>query len=209
MARKDLTGKRFDHLVVIEYAGLQGKSAMWRCKCDCGNEHIVRGNNLTAGAVRSCGCILKDNAYKHGASRTRLYRIWYGIIRRTEDSSRKEFKDYGALGIRMCPEWRNSFETFQCWAMSNGYNDELSIDRIDANGDYEPSNCRWATKTEQECNKRTTKMITVEGVSRSPAEWSQISGIPAYQIRRRIARGWDGKRAVFEPLDSAHQHKQL
>ncbi len=203
---KDLIGLRFGSLVVTEFAGKQGNFAMWRCRCDCGNEHIARGANLTSGQIKSCGCVAKRNATKHGESRTRLYRIWYGIIRRTEDSSRKEYKDYGALGVRMCKEWRESYEAFRDWAQNNGYNDTLSIDRIESTGNYEPGNCRWVTKSVQESNKRTTHLICVNGVSMSPAEWSKVSGIPAYQIRRRKASGWDDYRAVYEPLDINRQH---
>lgn len=203
---KDLIGQRFGKLVVTEFAGKQGNFAMWLCRCDCGNEHIARGTNLTSGQIKSCGCIAKGNAFKHGESRTRLYRIWYGIIRRTEDSSRKEYKDYGALGIRMCSEWRGSYEAFRDWAMNSGYDDTLSIDRIESTGNYEPTNCRWVTKSVQERNKRTTRLLCINGVSRTPAEWSKISGIPAYQIRRRKSNGWDDYKAVYEPLDTKHQH---
>jgi len=203
---KDLKGQKFSLLQVIEYAGKQGDYAMWRCRCDCGNEKVVRGANLTTGQVRSCGCLKKRNNLKHGESTTRIYRIWYGIIRRTEDSSRKEYKDYGALGIRMCQEWRDSYEAFRNWAISNGYNDTLSIDRIDASGDYEPINCRWTNKSGQERNKKNTRYLTIDGVSKTPVEWSEVSGIPEYQIRKRSARGWSDKEAVFKPLDPSHQH---
>ncbi len=203
---KDLTGQRFGNLVVLEFAGKQGNFAMWKCRCDCGNEHIARGSNLLSGQIKSCGCGAKRNSLKHGESRTRLYRIWYGIIRRTEDCSRKEYKDYGALGVRMCDEWRESYEAFRAWALANGYDDTLSIDRIESNGNYEPSNCRWATKSTQENNKRATHLLSIGGVSKTPAEWSKISGIPAYQIRRRKAKGWDDQRAVYEPLDVKRQH---
>lgn len=203
---KDLTGQRFGKLVVQEFAGKQGNFAMWKCQCDCGKEHMARGANLLSGQIKSCGCGARQNGLKHGDSKTRLYRIWYGIIRRTEDSSRKEYKDYGARGVRMCKEWRESYESFRAWALSNGYNDTLSIDRIASDGNYEPGNCRWATKSDQENNKRSTHLLSIDGVSKTPAEWSKISGIPASRIRRRKAKGWDDRRAVFEPLDVKRQH---
>lgn len=206
MAIKNLKGQRFGHLEVLEFAGLQNRFAMWRCRCDCGKEKVVRGANLIAGQVKSCGCLTKQNGFIHGGSRTRLYKIWYGIIRRTEDNTREDFTRYGAKGIRMCCEWRDSFVAFRDWALENGYNDSLSIDRIDNLGNYEPSNCRWVSKSAQENNKRETKLLTIDGVSKTPAEWERVSGIPASRIRRRKSAGWDDRRAVFEPLDAEHQH---
>lgn len=206
MAVRDLKGERFGRLEVVEFVGIQNHFAMWLCRCDCGNTTIVRGGNLTAGQVRSCGCLAKLNGITHGGSKTRLYRIWYGIIRRTEDATRDDYKRYGAKGIRICDEWRHDFVAFRDWALSNGYDDTLSIDRIDNLGNYEPSNCCWVSKSAQENNKRLTKRLTVDGISKTPAEWERVSGIPASRIRRRIKAGWDNRRAVFEPLDSSHQH---
>lgn len=135
-------GQRFTYLTVIERAGSDTYgNKMWKCQCKCGSEAVVRGGNLKSGAVRSCGCLAKANALKHGESRTRLYRIWHGIIRRTEDPTRREYKNYGARGVRMCEEWRENFESFRDWARENGYTDDRSIIRVDKNGDYTPSNC--------------------------------------------------------------------
>lgn len=207
MAIKNLKGKRFHHLEVLEFAGTRKHAAMWLCRCDCGNETTVRGNNLIAGRVKSCGCITGKGNATHGGSHTRLYKIWYGIIRRTEDTTRDDYQRYGANGIRICDEWRHDFAAFRDWALRNGYNDTLSIDRIDNQGNYEPVNCRWVSKSVQENNKRETKRLTIDGVSKTPAEWERISGIPASRIRRRKNAGWDDRRAVFEPLDAAHQHR--
>lgn len=202
---KDLSNQKFGKLTAINPVGKQGQSILWRCVCDCGNEKIVRGNNLTTGAVQSCGCLRNESHIKHGGSKTRLYRIWGGIIRRTEDSNRKEYADYGARGIRMCAEWRNDFADFQKWALENGYTDLLSIDRIDPDGNYCPDNCRWVGKFQQENNKRANLILTINGESKTAAEWSNISGIPAYQIRKRKRNGWTDEKAVFEPLNANYQ----
>lgn len=205
MYMRDLSNQKFGKLTAIAPAGKQGKAILWRCVCECGNEKTVRGNNLTTGAVRSCGCMMKENNLKHGGSKTRLYRIWGGIIRRTEDCNRKEYADYGARGIRMCTEWRDDFAEFQRWSLENGYTDSLSIDRIDPDGNYCPENCRWSGKLQQENNKRVNLILTVNGESKTAAEWATISGIPAYQIRKRKRHGWSDEKAVFEPLNVNYQ----
>ena len=142
MAAADLTEQKFGKLRVISRVDNDKHgNAMWRCLCECGNGAVVRGANLNSGQVQSCGCLMGRHV-SHGDSTTRLYKIWYGIIRRTEDSKRKEYKDYGGRGIKMCAEWRESFEAFRDWAQQNGYTDDRYITRIDKNGDYIPSNCR-------------------------------------------------------------------
>lgn len=208
MPKLNLIRKRFGRLSVIEYAGVKGHFSQWKCLCDCGNIVTVRGANLTSNATKSCGCLYGESDITHDGSHTRLYRIWYGIIRRTEDSNRKEYANYGGRGITMCTEWRLDFSSFREWALSNGYNDTLSIDRIDPNGNYCPENCRWASKSVQERNKRNTPLLVIDGIGRTATEWSEISGVSADRIRKRKKKGWDDKRAVFAPLDSSHKHKK-
>lgn len=146
---KDLTGQRFGRLIALERSGKdKWQNVLWKCRCDCRNETVVRGANLIAGAVMSCGCAKELNAFTHGGSKTRLYRIWKGLFRRTEDSSRKEYATCGGYGIRICQDWHESFEAFRSWAMKNGYNDDLSICRRDKTADYSPENCFWGTTAE-------------------------------------------------------------
>lgn len=163
MKSKDLTGQRFGRLVVVERVQNHGKNmqARWLCKCDCGNETTALSDNLKRGNVTSCGCYRKEKTaeYKtiHGMNRTRLHRIWLGMKNRCCNPNNHSFQYWGARGITVCEEWKNNFQTFYDWAMSNGYADNLSIDRIDVNGNYCPENCRWATTHEQRINQRRNK----------------------------------------------------
>lgn len=163
MSRKriDLIGKRFGKLVVQNKAKNEGRWTCWDCVCDCGNRVIAKTRDLQKGDVNSCGCLFeeinKQRLTKHGKKNSRLYRIWGNMKTRCSNPTTKYYKYYGGRGITICEEWRNSFQRFYDWAMTNGYSDDLTIDRIDVNGNYEPSNCRWVTMKEQSKNKRKIK----------------------------------------------------
>lgn len=154
-AIKDISGNRYGKLVVIEYAWSKKKQTLWRCKCDCGNEYIGTRDHLVSGNTRSCGC-LSGNQY-HGMHETRLYRIYSAMCQRCYNPNNTGYKHYGGRGIKICDEWRNHINgriNFFKWAKENGYNENLSIDRIDVNGDYSPDNCRWVDRSVQGLNKR-------------------------------------------------------
>lgn len=161
----DLIGQRFGRLIVVSRAenDRQGQ-AQWNCVCDCGNFSIVRSRHLKYGRVKSCGCyhLERDSEChtKHSLSETRLYKIYLGMKQRCYNTKNHAYKHYGGRGITICAEWLdkdNSFINFYNWAMSNGYRSDLSIDRIDVNGNYEPCNCRWATAKEQQNNRRNNR----------------------------------------------------
>lgn len=164
----DLTGKRFGKLVVQEHAGVSKfKAALWKCRCDCGKEVIVNSNALRTGHTQSCGCKrkeatsqwLKKYNTKHSACGSRLYVVWEGIKQRVSNPNNSHYKYYGGRGITICEEWKDDFAAFETWAFQNGYDPtaeygECTIDRIDVDGNYEPSNCRWVSLKDQASNKR-------------------------------------------------------
>lgn len=192
----DLTGDKFGILTVVEICGKNRHNQYyWKCKCDCGNDVVVLGHNLRNGTTKSCGCVMKSKHRTFGRSRTMLYRCWNSMRQRCFCEKTNGYLRYGGRGITVCDEWKNDFQAFYDWAIANGYKDGLSIDRIDVNGNYEPSNCRWITFAEQSNNRRTNHYITYNGETKTISEWAQILGMNYNTLRARIRCGWDIERA--------------
>lgn len=200
-----MIGKRFGRLTVIEEAGRNShRFIQWKCLCDCGREKIVSGHNLRSGNTKSCGCVTKEKVkmlnYVTGQSRSRLHRIWDSMKSRCYNENVPHYHRYGARGIIICEEWRNNFKAFYDWAMSHGYTDELTIDRIDNDGNYCPENCRWVTLHEQNRNRRTNRMITFDGKTQCMSDWAKELGIKPITLLGRFSRGWSVERALTTPV---------
>ena len=209
----DLTGKRFGRLIVKERSGTSKSGVpLWRCVCDCGKETLVRGQSLRDGITKSCGCLHEEmmknfsdigkRNIKHGKSFSRLYDIWACMKTRCYNRKHRYFSRYGGRGISVCDSWRSSFEAFYKWSISNGYDDGLTLDRINNDGDYEPSNCRWATKEEQAKNKENSR--TFQG--KSPKEWAEIVGLSRRTIEGRLQRGWSWEDAIKIPFRGVRRY---
>lgn len=207
---KDLTGMRFGRLVVLEYAGVNSANlSLWKCKCDCGNECIVLAKTLLRGTKNSCGClhneITGDTFRTHGLRLHRLYRIHYDMCRRCYDPRRKNYKDYGGRGIRVCDEWYTpgvkgnpGFVAFYNWAYENGYYDQpkgtpykklLTIDRKNVNGNYEPKNCRWSTWKEQQNNRRNNFKIYDGEEVLTETQFGEKYNVDPSFVNRHLKRG--------------------
>lgn len=195
----DLTGKRFGKLTVIEKVRMSYAKYKWRCICDCGNEHFVNTYHLTHGDVKSCGCEQYKACVTHGMAETRLYHIWCTMKARCYRETAQKYPRYGARGIKMLEEWKNDFQSFYDWSMANGYQENLSIDRIDNDGDYCPSNCRWADARTQANNTSTNVYIEYKGEIKTMSQLAREHNIKPSIVSRRIKRGWDAERAIETP----------
>lgn len=193
---EDLTGKRFGKLVVIKkveptYDKSGRKYTVWECLCDCGNKTKVRTNNLK-GSTTSCGCYLKSvqgqQTLKHGYRKTRLYTCYNGMKQRCYNPNSIGYKNYGGRGIKVCDEWNkpDGLKEFAEWALKNGYQDNLTLERIDVNGNYEPDNCCWITKAMQAKNTRRNVFVEYEGKKMILSDFSREVGINHRKVSRYL-----------------------
>lgn len=187
----DISGKKFGRLTAISFAYRKGKDYYWLFKCDCGKDKIIRKNSVISGRVVSCGCYHNEMTglinKKHCMKGTRLYHCWDGMKQRCYNKNCSNYKRYGGRGIKVCDEWRDNFKPFMEWAINNGYKDDLTIDRIDVNGNYTPANCRWATAKEQVRNRRNNVWITYKGETKLLVDWLKFFGKSGCS-RRRIEK---------------------
>lgn len=199
---RDLTGERFGRLKVLYRVGTKNDHATWQCVCDCGNTKEIRSGDMVNGRSTSCGCLRKEMVAEitksHEMAGTRLYAIWALMKQRCTCEYATDYKRYGGRGITVCREWMEGFEAFKDWALANGYTDNLTIDRIDVNGNYEPANCRWVDVKTQNNNRRSNRILEFRGEKHNVTEWSEITGIPRSAINNRLRYGWTVERALTE-----------
>lgn len=198
----NLTGQRFGRWVVIERApdNVTPKgyhNIMWKCVCDCGTMKVVRGKTLLSGKSKSCGCLRKEllstRASKHYGFGTRLYTIWNSMRQRCNNPNHRAYDNYGGRGIKICSEW-DDYNAFRNWALVNGYDEnaprgEYTLDRLNVNDGYSPSNCRWANMREQAVNKRDSIIVTYNGESHPLTVWAEILGINYQTLWKQYKQG--------------------
>lgn len=209
----NLCGLRFGRLVAIKRVeNSKSGKAKWLCRCDCGNEKIIFATNLVRGLTHSCGCLNKeivaDRFSKHHLSENTLYKTWSNMKKRCINPKSTSFNLYGGRGIRVCDEWLSDFTAFYEWAISSGYQDSLTIDRIDVNGNYCPENCRWVDRLTQANNCRTNHYLTYNGVTKTISEWARTIGVSDSVIRQRISKlGWSTEKALSTPILKSYKKR--
>lgn len=197
----DLVGQKIGRLTVIRNAGrTAARKTRYECRCDCGETIVAIGSSLLSGHTKSCGCLKAEMAarinFKHGYRGTRIYKIWANMKSRCSNPNTPAYGRYGGRGISLCEEWE-SFEHFYEWAVANGYSDDLTIDRIDNDGNYCPENCRWITQKEQCNNKRNNHLLTHNGETLTISEWAQKLNVNYFSLHDRITKlGWSAEKAL-------------
>jgi len=208
-AYMDLTGQRFGRLVVLkEVERNKFGHIQWLCQCDCGNTVVSSTSVLRCGKRKSCGCIQP----RYYSQNKRLYGVWCSMLSRCKNPNIKSYKDYGARGIKVCPEW-HVFKNFLDWAMSSGYDPEApfgeyTIDRIDTNKDYCPENCRWVSYKQQARNNRHNHLVTIDGETMPLIAAAEKYGISINTVKMRIRRGWSDVDAITTPSARANSERQ-
>ena len=191
-------GEKYNRLTIIENL----ENAMVKCKCDCGNVIVSRRNSVKNGITSSCGCYHRETVGKinrtHGMTNHKLYKTWRNMKSRCSNPNATKYSIYGGRGIKVCDEWNNNYMAFYNWSINNGWKPELSIDRINENGNYEPTNCRWADAVTQNNNLRSNHNVTYNGRTQSVYAWAKELGINKKTLSERIRRGWPIERAFNE-----------
>lgn len=192
-------GKIYGRLTVVSAVESIGNHAAWNCLCQCGKETIVTGTHLRTGHTVSCGCFHRESIAIHGVHGSKEYNAWNSMIARCYNEKSENYKNYGARGISVCDRWRESPVNFI--ADMGVCDKEKSLERIDVNGDYEPSNCKWATYTEQSRNKRNNNVIEFMGKKLCISEWAEVVGINRSTLKNRLTvRGWSVEKCLTYPV---------
>ncbi len=196
--REDIKDKRFGMLKILEYVHTRNGKAYWLCRCDCKNEKIIDGASIRNEDTKSCGCYRSMFFMKHGMSRTKTYQSWSLMKQRCLNPKNDRYKNYGGRGITFCKRWSN----FKNFLEDMGEKPKgLTLERINNNGNYEPSNCKWATPKEQSNNMRRNVLIKFRGKTGTISYWAEKMNIERYSLGRRLRAGWSVKRALTTPLN--------
>lgn len=209
----DIIGKKFNRLTVLELVGTDKYgNTKFLCECDCGNRKVLLGSKVKGGRTKSCGCLhsetARNNTKKHLSSHTKIYNVYAHILSRCFCNTNKNYHNYGGRGITVCKEWadkENGFDSFYKWAIQNGYDEsaefgKCTIDRIDNNGNYEPSNCRWVSIKEQANNKRVNHLLTYNGKTQNVTQWAIELGYNKETLFSRIHKGWSVEKMLSTPV---------
>jgi len=194
----DLTGLKFGKWTVMEKdSAASNGTLMWLCKCECGTIKKVRGTTLRNGESVSCGC-----SWRFNIECERIHYVWEHMKQRCYNPKNTRYKHYGGRGITICQEWLDDFMNFYNWSIDNGYKEDLTIDRINVNGNYEPSNCRWITNKEQQSNKQYNHLITFNDKTKAITQWAECLGIRSNTLFTRIDKyGWSIEKALTTPVE--------
>lgn len=193
---KNHANEVYGRLTVLQFIERKEQKSYWKCRCSCGKEITIPISYLTSGDTKSCGCLKKEIVSKREKEKAfiknhRLYNIWQDMKRRCYNLTRNSYKYYGAKNIIVCDEWKNNFKIFQNWAFKNGYNDKLTIDRIDNKKGYTPNNCRWVTRFEQNNNMSTNHKIIYENkIYNSMSSFCREKKINYDKFRQKIRQGY-------------------
>lgn len=205
---KDLSGEKFGMLTILKFSHTKNNRSYWLCHCDCGKNKIVSANNLKYGTTKACGC-LKNKGYFCGETiknkTERLYKVYRSMVNRCYYPNQENYKNYGGRGITVCENWLKSYKSFRDWAYANGYDEtaefgKCTIDRINVNGNYEPSNCRWVSMKEQLNNYSRNVLITANGITLNVQQWAKRLGVNNATLRSRLKRGWTDEKIINTPL---------
>ena len=198
-------GCKFNRLTVLRVAGKNKFGhPLFECRCDCGTVVLRESTRVKNGASKSCGCyqieITSQNNSTHRLSKTRLYHIWGCMIQRCNNPKNSSYKFYGPKHVSVCPEWRNDFMEFYNWAISNGYREDLTIDRIDGNKDYCPDNCRWVDAYVQSNNRSNNRLMTLNGITKNCKQWSNYFGFNYKYFHQKCSQNnWDLEKVLEIP----------
>lgn len=205
----DLIGQKFGRLTVVDFDKEKiykdgNKYTTFCCICDCGNQSSVVGYRLLSGGTKSCGCLQREAVSKlnksHGETKSRLHNIWCRMKQRCYNKNATDYKYYGGKGVGICQEWFSSYQAFRDWSLENGYDETLTIDRIDSGKDYSPDNCRWVDRKMQTKNRSITRLLTFNNETLTIGEWAERIGINSKTIAKRIdVLGWTVEEALTTP----------